>query len=219
MLKMLKMLKKFFLLILLLPVVPILQVSSAGDGNDKGSDAGNDIEGGTSSEDDDKDGDNSAGDTGKTFTQEQVNSMIDKRLARERSAWEKKLKEEKAKANMTEIEKLKAEKAETEKEAQAAIERANQRLIKSEVIVQATKLNIIDPDAAYALLDKELIKINDDGNISGVKEALNSLIKEKAYLVSGDKPPAKKSGDNQGDDKGSKGGFSMNDLIRKAAGR
>lgn len=175
--------------------------------NDQVNDQGNDQDGG--------------GDTGKktgekSFTQEDLDKIIRDRIKRERKAWEQKVEDEKKKAAMTESERLKAEKEESEKKAAAAVERANQRLIRSEVIAQATELKIVDPDAAYVLMDKTGIEVEDDDSVTGVKAALESLVKSKPYLVG--KAITKKAGDDQSDDKSKKSGFSMNDLIRKAAG-
>jgi hypothetical protein len=178
-----------------------------GSGDKKDNDQDNDQDGG--------------GDTGKktgekSFTQEDLDKIIRDRIKRERKAWEQKIEEEKKKAAMSESERLKAEKEEAEKKATAAVERANQRLIRSEVIAQAAELNIVDPDAAYVLMDKTGIEVEDDDRVTGVKEALEDLVKSKPYLVG--KANAKKTGDDQSDDKSKKSGSSMNDLIRKAAG-
>jgi LPS O-antigen subunit length determinant protein (WzzB/FepE family) len=183
----------------------------SGDKDDSGDKKDND-------QDNDQDG---GGDTGKktgekSFTQEDLDKIIRDRIKRERKAWEQKIEDEKKKAAMTESERLKAEKEESEKKAQSIIERANQRLIRSEVIAQAAGLKIIDPEAAFALMDKTDVKVEDDDRVTGVKEALEDLVKSKPYLVG--KASAKKTGDDQSDDKSKKSGSSMNDLIRKAAG-
>ncbi len=155
----------------------------------------------------------------KTFTQEDLDTIITKRLERERKSWEAKVKEEADKAKMTESERLKAEKAEAEKKATDAINRANTRLIRSEVIKEASKMNIVDADAAYALMNQENIVIKDNDEVTGVAEALKALIEKKPYLVSDETTFTKRIGDNQNDGKGGKGGQLMNDLIRKAVGR
>lgn len=201
-----------------------LFADDSGDAGDAGSDAGGDGKGDKGDDPDtggDKGKNKDGGDTGdkggRTFTQDELDAIVRDRVRRERKGWEQKIKEEKEKAAMSEAERLKAEKEEAEKNATAAIERANQRLIRSEVIAQAAKLNIVDPDAAYALMNKEDVKVEDDDTVTGVKKSLEALIKAKPYLVGS--TDTKKTGDDQRDDKGSKGGFSMNDLIRKAAGR
>ena len=157
---------------------------------------------------------------GKVFTQEQLDKIISDRLNREKTNWEKKIEDEKKKAAMTETERLKKEREEADLKAQESLSKAEQRLIKSEIMVQASKLNIIDIDAAYKLLDKEELKVDANDNISGVAEALKTLIEEKPYLVGKEtKPAVTKTGDNQNEDNQTKGGFNMNDLIRKAVGR
>lgn len=203
------------------------QNDDTGKDTDTGGDKKDDKDSGNAGDDDNKnkpDG-SDAGDTGddkdgaddKTFTQEELDDIISKRLNRERKKWKEDLEKEKKKAAMDENERLKAEKEDAEKGAQEAIGKANERLIRAEVIAQAASLDVVDPAAAFALMDKEGVEVDDDGNVKGVDKALKSLVKEKPYLVQ--KKDTKKAGDDQGDDKGNKGGFSMNDLIRKAAGR
>jgi hypothetical protein len=214
-----KALKKIFLLIFLLPIIPALSIPDDDKGGDKGSDTGDDDKtGGDDNKDDDKDSKKDAG-KGKTFTQEEVDALINRRFAREKKAWEKAAEEEKKKAAMTETEKLKTEKEEADKKAIIAMEKASQRLIRAEVISQAAKLDIIDPEAVYSLIDKSDIEVDDNDKVKGVKEALETLIKEKSYLISSDNKDTKKTGDDQSNDKSKKSGFNMNDLIRKAAGR
>ncbi len=186
-------------------------------------DTGKDDVGDTGKDDVGKKDDKDGGDAGKktdvrTFSQDELNAIIKDRIQRERASWEKKIEDEKKKAAMTESERLKAEKEETEKKAKAMMDRANERLIRAEVIAQATALKIVDADAAYALMSREGVSVEEDGQVIGVKAALESLIKAKPYLVR-TAVDTKKTGDDQSDDKGKKGGFSMNDLIRKAAGR
>ena len=60
---------------------------------------------------------------------------------------------------------------------------ADNRLISAEVRAVGTELNIIDIDAAFALMDKSGVKVGDDGSVTGVKEALEALTAAKPYLV------------------------------------
>ena len=60
---------------------------------------------------------------------------------------------------------------------------ADNRLISAEVRAVGTELNIIDIDAAFALMDKSGVKIGDDGTVSGVQEALEALTQAKPWLV------------------------------------
>jgi len=156
----------------------------------------------------------------KTFSQQEIDKIIEKRLSRERKAWKKQVDDEKLKAQMTNEEKLKAEKVEAENKASEAIVKANQRLVKSEILNKAANLGVIDTDAAYKLLDKDDIEIDDDGNITGVEEAIKTLITAKPYLIKKtSSEDTNKSGDDQQGSNNKKKSVSLNDLIRRATGR
>lgn len=155
----------------------------------------------------------------KTFTESDVNKIVEKRLNRERKSWEKKVEEDKIKAAMTVEEKLKAEKLEAEIKANEAITKANQRLIKSEIVSKAGQIGVIDIDAAYKLLNKDDIEIDEDGNITGVDEAIKDLITKKPYLLKKATTEPNNSGDDQGQSNNKKSkSTSFNDMIRKATG-
>ncbi len=67
---------------------------------------------------------------------------------------------------------------------------ADNRLISAEVRAVGTELNIIDIDAAFALMDKSGVKVGEDGSVTGVKEALEALTAAKPYLVKAAPPPS-----------------------------
>ncbi|MEN8907905.1 MAG: hypothetical protein ABF289_18290 [Clostridiales bacterium] len=222
-------LRKLLSIFLLLPIFPIIGIPD-GDGDGAGDHQGND-DGKNDDDKQDKNNSNTDGESGSTeeedkiYTKKEFTEQIEKRYARERKKIEKKVREEfennKKKEEMTENERLKAEKEETEKNANSKIEAANKRLIKAEVKTIAVELNIVDGDGAYQLMNKENIEVDENGNITGVKEALEELIKNKTYLVKS--TPGTSQTQTVGDDqqgKGKKtGGFDMNSLIRRAAGR
>ena len=60
---------------------------------------------------------------------------------------------------------------------------ADNRLISAEVRAVGAELNIIDIDAAFALMDKSGVQVGEDGTVSGVKEALEALATAKPWLV------------------------------------
>ncbi len=64
-----------------------------------------------------------------------------------------------------------------------AQEAAKRMLLKAEVRMQSIDLKIVDPDAAIALADLSKVQVAEDGKVTGVKEALEALVKEKPYLV------------------------------------
>lgn len=65
---------------------------------------------------------------------------------------------------------------------QEAEKRANEKLVKAEIKSLSATLGIVDPDAAYQLIDKSGLKVEDSGDVKGVKEALEALLKAKPYL-------------------------------------
>jgi hypothetical protein len=90
-------------------------------------------------------------------------------------------------------------------------------LLKAEVISGCSSLNIIDADAALALIDRSGIEI-DGSNVKGVKQALKDLIEEKPWLVKND-DNVKPSGDDQNSnpDK-NKSTTNMNAILKRMAG-
>lgn len=88
---------------------------------------------------------------------------------------------EKAKADMSELDRLKLEKEQADNKAKEAMAKANDRLIMAEV--KAKALNFIDLDAAYALVAKNEITVDDNGNVQGVDEALAKLATDKPGLL------------------------------------
>ena len=54
--------------------------------------------------------------------------------------------------------------------------------LKSKLFIASTKYNIIDPDAAYKLIDRNKLNIV-NGEVTNLDEVLQDLIKEKPYLV------------------------------------
>lgn len=128
----------------------------------------------------------STGNKGKLFTQEELDAIIAKRLARERRQWEQQLEEERKKAAMTEAERLKAEKEEAERRAQAAIEAANQHAIRAEARVQAAALGVRPERLDYVLrlLDLSEIEVGEDGtpDAGAIKQAVEQLLRDLPEL-------------------------------------
>lgn len=140
----------------------------------------------------------------KTFTQAELEDIIAKRLERERKKYAdyddlkakltdyERAEEERKKAAMTEKERLETEKAEAlkkaeefEKQAKDVLTKANQRLIKAEFRAIARELGIRQDalDDAFVLADLSTVEVDDDGNVKGIKEVVDLLIKNKPFLV------------------------------------
>lgn len=73
---------------------------------------------------------------------------------------------------------------------------ADNRLIAAEVKAIGTQLNLVDIDAAFALMDKSEVKVDETGTVTGVQEALNALIEAKPYLVKSPTPSGTGSAGN-----------------------
>ncbi|WP_252195829.1 scaffolding protein [Bacillus mycoides] len=141
----------------------------------------------------------------KTFTQEELDEIVKKRLERERNksaeqygdyddvkaklAEYEKAEEERKKQEMTEIERLQAEKEEADKKAleaseaaQTAQEKANTRILNTEIKSIARALDANDPGDVLALLDKSSIQLDAGGNYQGVEDAVNALKESKPWM-------------------------------------
>ena len=137
------------------------------------------------------------------FTPEQqaeLDRIVADRLARERKKAEKfadydeiktklsaleQAEAEREAAKLTETERLQAEKAEAEGKGTAALAAANQRLINAEFKVLAREANVPAERlaAALKLADMAAVTVDDNGDVVGVKEAVEALVSAHGYLV------------------------------------
>lgn len=62
---------------------------------------------------------------------------------------------------------------------------ADDRLIHAEIRDVGASLGLIDPDAAFALMDRSSVSVADDGSVCGVRESLTELLRNKPYLAGG----------------------------------
>ncbi|MCU0273822.1 MAG: hypothetical protein MUE34_11380, partial [Acidimicrobiales bacterium] len=143
-------------------VLPIVRGADGGEGGGEGENEGDDDSG-------DETGDNDTGDEPEVLklTQAELDAMIEKRQARDRTLWEKELKAEAEKAKMDEATRLTAEKAEAEAKATEATTRANTRLVTAEAKLAAAAAGVpADRVAAFVkLADLSDIEVDDDGEI------------------------------------------------------
>jgi hypothetical protein len=103
----------------------------------------------------------------KFFSQEDLDKIIQKRLARERKSWETQLEEEKKKASMSEAERLKAEKEEAEARLTALQTEHSKRLINAEAKLIATELGVKADKMKYLmkLVDLDEVTLDEEGNV------------------------------------------------------
>lgn len=108
----------------------------------------------------------------RTFSQAELDRILQDRLARDRQKYAdyddiktKAAKFDKLEAEqMSDLQKEQAARQKAEEERTKALDTANARLIRAEVKSVATDLKIVDPDAAYLLMDRSEVKVDDDGN-------------------------------------------------------
>lgn len=140
------------------------------------------------------DGGSLAASSGKTFTQDELNAIVQDRLARAAKSQPSKdelaaLRKAQAEldeiksAGASELEKAQQAAAQAEARASAAIAAANERLLKASAVAELAKAGVENVEAAYRALDKTGLSIADDGAVAGVEEAVKSLITEIPGLV------------------------------------
>jgi chromosome segregation ATPase len=104
------------------------------------------------------------------------------RYRTERKELEEKLKKLEE-AQLSETERIANRLAELEKQQAEWMRERQELLVRSAVVSEAVGLNIIDPEAAFKLLDLASLQFDEDGRPVNIKDALTKLIKEKPYLV------------------------------------
>lgn len=150
----------------------------------------------------------------KTLTQEEFDSLVQDRVARaSKSSQEKLAKElgfasveeltaaakahkEAQEAAKTETQRLQEAKEAAERKAQEeatkateALTKADKRIIRTEVRSLARELGAVDLDDVEILLEKSggEIKVDEEGNVTGAKEALEALKTAKPHLFTAEK--------------------------------
>ena len=128
----------------------------------------------------------------RTFTQEELDRIVQDRLARakrEEPADYKELKAQAAKwAEYEESQKTELEKAQNaakaaQKEAAQAIARANQQLTDAAILTEASKAKMLKPEHAPLLVDKNSVTIGDDGQVTGAQEAVTAFLEANPEYV------------------------------------
>lgn len=153
-------------------------------------------------------------DPDKSFTQAEVDRIVQERVARVKAtppddyadlqAKAKKLAEIEE-ANATELEKAQKRAEEAEQRESVAAAEARETRIRAAIIAEAAKPDrkIADIEAAYGFLtgiDKELLELDDKGNPSDIAKAMDSLLEKRPILV------ATAGGTRGNADQGARGG-------------
>jgi hypothetical protein len=123
-------------------------------------------------------------DGNRTFTQEQLDTIITDRLSREREKYKDydDLKQKATKfveleeAQKSELQKANEKAQAAEAARDAALVKANERMIRAEFISAASTLDVAHPEDAYALAEKAGVNIAEDGKVTGVADAVKALV-------------------------------------------
>ena len=77
--------------------------------------------------------------------------------------------------NKTELEKLQTQLATLEDERDSALQQAQNTLIKSAIMAEASKAGYANPEDVYHLAGTGKVTINGDGQVEGVEEAIKGI--------------------------------------------
>ena len=119
-----------------------------------------------------------------------------KSLRQEAASYRTKLREleraeeERQRAQMSELDRLKADLAEAQEAQAQAVALANERLIRSAVVAEASQAGFADPGDAWRMLDHDGFTVNEHGEVEGVDKAIKALVKTKPYLLRKTQPSA-----------------------------
>ena len=91
-------------------------------------------------------------------------------------------------AQLTGAEKMEARAIEAEKKVTDAQAQIADAMIASQVKVRASQMGVVDPDAAFVLLDRTNVQYV-DGAVTGVDDAIASLLEDKPYLRGTNRTP------------------------------
>lgn len=123
--------------------------------------------------------------------QERFDAEYVRKLRAEAAEYRKRLRELEGKvkadeeAKLTEQERLQKRLAELERKETEYQMALQARTLEYEVKLRAAQLGIVDPDAAYRLLDLKQIEFDEDGRPANLDKVLKALITAKPYLVGG----------------------------------
>jgi len=218
--------KKILFASFLFPVVPVLSIPEGENGENENSENSDNTNSENNENSNSGNGENGNNTSRQVIFKDQaefdnlLKNRINKAIKKTREA----LEDEKKKESLSELERLKLEKEESDKKLIEATNRSNQFLLQSKVVSIASKLKIRDPEAAFILMDKDDVSIDDSGKVLGIENSLKALIKEKPYLLdssndSNNQDPQSGGDDqNAGSNKPNGSSVDMNYLIRRKAG-
>lgn len=140
----------------------------------------------------------------KTFSQADVDRIVQERLRRDREKFADYEELKQAAVKLQELEdgqrsdleraqrtaqQAAEELAAARADAEAARQFASTTQIRSAVVAEAAKQGAVDPDAVVALLPTDSVTVGDDGQVTGAEDAVKALLEQKQYLVGQPRQP------------------------------
>ena len=139
----------------------------------------------------------SASQGGKAYSQEELNRMFAERSTQAERSLLKKLGFEKVEdaesilrkarerddADKSELQKAVEKSAQLEKERESWQGKQKETAAQYDVALKAAKLGIVDPDAAWKLLDKSALEYGADDKPLNTELLLQGMLKDKPYLA------------------------------------
>lgn len=128
----------------------------------------------------------------KTFSQADVDRIVQDRIARVKATPPDDYDDLKAKAaRLDELEAAQKSELEKTQDKLAALERerddarlaAQETALRSSIIAEAAKKNVVDPDAVLALVDRSSLEFDSDGSPKNVESVVSALLDAKPYLT------------------------------------
>ena len=170
------------------------------------------------SQDGTSDGGGASAGTDRTFSQAEVDRIVQERLARQKAQYagfdELKTKAEQfdqlREQQMTDLEKANKRAADLERELTAATTARQESILAAAIVAEAAKRHVVDPEAAVALIDRSTLQFDDTGNPTNIAQAMDSLLEQRSYLV------AAAGGARGNADLGARGTAGADQLTREA---
>lgn len=208
-----KKLKRLLFIMFLCPLIPLIGLP---DDDNPGTEGDN-----NNNNDDDQQNfnDNNKNESTKiTFdSQEAFDKVINRRIAKAVKSTEEKFKKQQEDNNLSENQKLQKEIDDMKKANETRTQKVNEKLIRAAVISKASKLGIVDGEAAYLLMNREDVGIDENDKVFGVGQSLEKLLTEKPYLKNKSKDPLR-AGDDQSNNSGTTTKQPFNTMIRNFIG-
>jgi len=169
-----------------------------------------------SGSDDDKQGESE----GKTFTQAEVDAIVQDRVRRaERKAAQEtaelrakaKQLDEREEQEKTDAQKLQDALAKAEKDRDEAVAGARAERLRTQLVTAAVKHGAVDPDDVVRLVDQDAIEFDDSGAPKNADDVVASLLEAKPHLTA-----TAGTGRAGSADQGARGGSGTGQISREA---